>query len=298
MTLDNLPETSAEIEPATAQAIEPAIAPPHLAVPPATPVVADEEPGGAMTFFEHLAELRKRIVHSLAALAIGACIGVALSKYLINVVTNPIVAALKAAKQIPHIYYTHPAGYLNLYISLGVYLGIVLAAPYVLYQIWLFVAPALYKHERSAISGFVASTFFLFLGGIAFGYFVALPSMLKFLVSFQGNVGPIEPMITTNDYFDLVLMVLLGFGLVFELPILIFFLTLFGIVTPKFLWDNFRYAVALITVVAAVITPSPDATTMLIFMAPMIGLYLVGIGVSAVVAKKREKRLDAEQSAA
>jgi sec-independent protein translocase protein TatC len=260
--------------------------------------LAEEEPGGAMTFFEHLTELRKRLINSLAALAIGAFVGVSVARYLISWITKPIIKALTQAKQNPHLFYTHPAGYLNLYITLGVYLGIVIAAPYVLYQIWLFVAPALYKHERSAISGFVASTFFLFVGGIAFGYFVALPYMLKFLVSFQGNVGPIEPMITTNDYFDLVLMVLLGFGIVFELPILIFFLSLFGIVTPKFLWANFRYAVLVISVVAAIITPSPDATTMLIFMAPMIGLYVVGIGVSAVVVNKREKRLAAEQSAA
>jgi len=267
--------------------------------PVAAPVVLpDEEPGGAMTFFEHLTELRKRLINSLISLAIGAFIGVSLARYLITVITKPIIKALTEAKQNPHLFYTHPAGYLNLYLTLGVYLGIVIAAPYVLYQIWLFVAPALYKHERSAISGFVASTFFLFLGGIAFGYYAALPYMLKFLVSFQGNVGPIEPMITTNDYFDLVLMVLLGFGIVFELPILVFFLSLFGIVTPKFLWTNIRYAILVISIVAAVITPSPDATTMLIFMAPMIGLYVVSIGVSAVVVNKRNKRLAAEQNAA
>ena len=93
-------------------------------------------------------------------------------------------------------------------------------------------------------------------------------------------------------------MVLLGFGIVFELPILVFFLSLFGIVTPKFLWENFRYAILVISIVAAVITPSPDATTMLIFMAPMVGLYIVSIGVSAVVVNKRNKRLAAEESAA
>jgi sec-independent protein translocase protein TatC len=292
MTPSNLPEETTELANVAASA---------TAIDAASPVavaVVDEEPGGAMTFFEHLTELRKRIINSLIALAAGAFIGVSLSKYLIGFVTKPIIGALTAAKQNAHLYYTHPAGYLNLYITLGVYLGIVIAAPYVLYQIWLFVAPALYKHERSAISGFVASTFFLFLGGIAFGYYVALPYMLKFLVSFQGNAGPIEPLITTGEYFDLVLMVLLGFGIVFELPILVFFLSLFGIVTPKFLWQNFRYAILVISIVAAIITPTPDATTMLIFMAPMVGLYVVSIGVSAVVVNKRNKRLAAEQSAA
>src|SRR5436190_23609891 len=249
-----------------------------------------EEPTGAMTFFVHLSELRKRIIYSLYAIGIGAFIGVYVSKYLINWIIRPIIKALTEAHLDPTLVYTHPAGYLNTYITLGVYIGIVLASPVVLYQIWLFVAPALYKHERSAITGFLFSTVFLFLGGIAFGYFVTLPYILKFLVSFQ---GPVVPMISINEYFDLTLMVLLGLGIVFELPILVFFLSLFGIVTPKFLWKNIRYAILIIAVVAAVITPSPDAMTMLIFMAPMVGLYFVGIAVSAVVTRKRERRLAA-----
>lgn len=244
-----------------------------------------------MTFFEHLVELRKRIVNSLIAVGIGAFIGVYVSKYVIVFITQPMLGALKSAHLEPKLIYTHPAGYLNLIITLGVYIGIVLASPWVLYQIWLFVAPALYKHEQSAIAGFLFSTVFLFLGGIAFGYFVTLPYVLKFLVSFQ---GPVVPMISINEYFDLTLMILLGLGLVFELPILVFFLSLFGIVTPGFLWRNIRYAVLVIAVVAAVITPTPDATTMLIFMAPMLGLYLIGIAVSAVVVRRRERRLALE----
>jgi sec-independent protein translocase protein TatC len=156
------------------------------------------------------------------------------------------------------------------------------------------VAPALYKHERSAITGFLVSTVFLFLAGIAFGYFVTLPYILKFLVSFQ---GPVVPMISINEYFDLTLLILLGLGLVFELPILVFFLSLFGIVTPKFLWKNIRYAILIIAIVAAVITPTPDAMTMLIFMAPMIGLYFVGIAVSAMVVRKKERQLAAAAEA-
>jgi sec-independent protein translocase protein TatC len=248
------------------------------------------ETGGQMTFFEHLVELRKRIINSLIAIGIGAFAGVYVSKYVINYVTHPMLKALSDAHLDPKLIYTHPAGFFNLIITLGIYIGIVLASPVVLYQIWLFVAPALYKHERSAIAGFMFSTVFLFLGGIAFGYFVALPYMLKFLVSFQ---GPVVPMISINEYFDLTLLVLLGLGLVFEFPILIFFLSLFGIVTPKFLWKNVRYAILVISIVAAVITPTPDAMTMLIFMAPMLALYFVGIAVSAIVVRKKERQLAA-----
>src|SRR3989454_8770922 len=250
-----------------------------------------EEPGGAMTFFEHLSELRKRIVNSLISIGIGAAIGWFLAPHFVNWIVKPMTDALKQAHLDPKLVYSHPAGFLNLLITLSIYLGIVIASPWILYQVWLFVAPALYKHERSAITGFLFSTVFLFLSGIAFGYFVTLPYILRFLVSFQGPISSIKPMITVNEYFDLTLMVLLGLGLVFELPILIFFLSLFGIVTPRFLWKNFRYAILIIAIVAAIVTPTPDAMTMLIFMAPMVGLYFVGIAVSAIVTRRRERRL-------
>jgi sec-independent protein translocase protein TatC len=245
-----------------------------------------EDSGGQMTFFEHLTELRKRIINSLLAIAIGAFVGVYISQHIIGLILRPMLKALHDAGLQERLVYTHPAAYLNLIIMLGLYLGIVLASPVVLYQVWLFVAPALYKHERGVVVMFVGSSVLLFLAGISFGYFITLPYILKFLVSFK---GPVEPMISINEYFDLILMILLGLGIVFELPILIFFLSLFGIVTPQFLWKNFRYAILLISIVAAIVTPTPDAMTMLIFMAPMIGLYFVGIGVSAAVVRRRKR---------
>jgi sec-independent protein translocase protein TatC len=247
-----------------------------------------EETGGQMTFFEHLIELRKRIINSLVSIAVGAMIGWVVAPHFVNWITRPMIKALGNAHLEQKLVYTHPAGYLNLLITLSIYLGLVIASPWILYQVWLFVAPALYKHERSAITGFLFSTVFLFLSGIAFGYFIMLPYILRFLISFQ---GPVVPLISINEYFDLILMILLGLGLVFELPILIFFLSLFGIVTPKFLLQNFRYAILIIAIVAAIITPTPDATTMLIFMAPMVGLYFLGVGVSWVVVRRRERRL-------
>ena len=258
----------------------------------------ENEEGGQMTFFEHLVELRKRLINSLIAIGIGAFIGVYVAKYVIDFITRPILKAFAFAHLESKLIYTHPAGVFNLILTLGIYIGIVLASPIVLYQIWLFVAPALYKHERSAIAGFLFSTVFLFLGGIAFGYFVTLPYVLNFLMGFQSSSLPnITPMITVNEYFDLTLMILLGLGLVFELPVLMFFLSLFGIITPQFLWKNIRYAIAIIAVVAAIITPTPDATTMLIFMAPMLGLYFIGMGVSWLVVRSKNKKLAAEAAA-
>ncbi len=252
-----------------------------------------EEPAGAMTFFEHLSELRKRIINSLIAVVIGALIGWILAPHFVKWIVKPMTDALSKAGLEPKLVYSHPAGFLNLLITLSIYLGIVLASPWILYQIWLFVAPALYKHERSAITGFLFSTVFLFLAGIAFGYFVSLPYVLRFLISFQ---GPVVPLINVDEYFDLILMVLLGLGLVFELPVLIFFLSLFGIVTPKFLMKNFRYAILVIAILAAILTPTPDATTMLVFMAVLVGLYFVGVAVSWLVVRRRERRLPAAEA--
>jgi sec-independent protein translocase protein TatC len=248
----------------------------------------DAETGGQMTFFEHLIELRKRIINSLVSILIGALIGWIVAPHFVNWIVKPMTDALKAAHLEPKLVYSHPAGLLNLLITLSIYLGIVIASPWILYQIWLFVAPALYRHERSAITGFLFSTVFLFLAGIAFGYFVSLPYVLRFLISFQ---GPVVPLINIDEYFDLILLVLLGLGLVFELPVLIFFLSLFGIVTPKFLMKNFRYAILVIAILAAVLTPTPDATTMLVFMAVLTALYFVGVGVSWVVVRRRDRRL-------
>jgi len=256
--------------------------------PDSTPATREAETGGQMTFFEHLIELRKRIINSLVSVVIGAAIGWVVAPRFVNWIVKPMTDALKAAHLEPKLVYSHPAGLLNLLITLSIYLGIVIASPWILYQIWLFVAPALYKHERSAITGFLFSTVFLFLAGIAFGYFVSLPYVLRFLISFQ---GPVVPLINIDEYFDLILLVLLGLGLVFELPVLIFFLSLFGIVTPKFLLDNFRYAILVIAILAAVLTPTPDATTMLVFMAVLTALYFVGVGVSWVVVRRRDRRL-------
>jgi sec-independent protein translocase protein TatC len=267
-------------------------------VPDLTPTpqstTLDEEPAGAMTFFEHLTELRKRIINSLISIGIGAGIGWFVAPYFVNWITKPMLKALGDAHLDQKLVYTHPAGYLNLLITLSVYLGLVIASPWILYQVWLFVAPALYKHERKAITGFLFSTVLLFLSGIAFGYFISMPYVLHFLISFQ---GPVVPLISINEYFDLILLILLGLGLVFELPVLIFILSLFGIVTPKFLMDNFRYAILVIAILAAILTPTPDAMTMLVFMAVLVGLYFLGVGVSWLVVRRREKRLAAPAEA-
>src|SRR6202795_1743115 len=250
-------------------------------------IVLEKEPGGKMSFFDHLVDLRKRLINSAAAIAVGAMVGVSVSKRVFDFIDLPMRAALRKQHLDDRPRYTNPTAALELIPPLGIYIGVVLASPVVLYQVWLFIAPGLYKHERKAVSTFIFSSVFLFLAGISFGYFIMLPYMLNFLIGFQ---GPFRPLININEYFDFILIVLLGLGVIFELPVLIFFLALFNIVTPAFLWKNLRYAILIIAVVAAIVTPTPDATTMLVFMAPMVALYCVGIGVAWMVVRNKAKQ--------
>jgi len=243
-----------------------------------------------MSFFEHLAELRKRLIYSVIAILVGTVIGLTFARDAYGVIARPMLAALREAHLEERLIYTSPTGAINLILKLAVYIGFVLASPVVLYQVWMFIAPGLYKHERRAAGLFIFSSVSLFLAGIAFCYFVLLPYTLRFLVGF--NTVYFTPFISINEYWDLVLILMLGLGLVFQTPILIFFLALFGIVTPAFLWKNFRYAILVIAIVAAIVSPTPDALTMFIFMAPMVALYVLGIGVAAVVVR-RKRRADA-----
>jgi sec-independent protein translocase protein TatC len=254
--------------------------------PPDPSELEQEEPGGKMSFFDHLVDLRKRLINSAIAIGIGAMIGVTIAEKVIGFIARPMQEALRKAHQADKLIYTSPAGMINLIITSGLYIGLGLAAPYVLYQVWLFVAPGLYKHERKAAATFIVASIFLFIAGVSFGYFIMLPYVLAFLTSFQ---GPFQPLISINEYIDFILIVLLGLGVIFELPVLIFFLALFGVVTPQFLWKNVRYAILIIAIIAAIVTPTPDALTMLIFMAPMLGLYFVSIGVAAFVVRNKKK---------
>ncbi len=246
-----------------------------------------------MSFFEHLGELRKRILFALGGILIGICAGLYWSDDAFIFLARPMLDVLRRAKLEDKLVYTSPLGPIQLLMTVGIYLGFLIALPWVLYQMWLFIAPGLYRNERKAAVGFLVSSVTLFLAGTAFGYTVMLPYTLQFLISFE---GPFRPMISINEYFDMIVVILLGLGIVFQLPILIFFLSYFGILTPGFLWNNFRFAVLIIAIVAAVVTPTTDVLTMTVFMAPMILLYLAGIGVSWVVVR-RKKQARGEQVA-
>jgi len=160
-----------------------------------------------------------------------------------------------------------------------------LASPVVLAQVWLFISPGLYAREKKFALPFVISTSILFMAGGAFAYYIALPMSLKFLINMGSSF---QPMVTITEYLDLILTVMLGCAVIFQIPVLVFFLTIFGIVNARFLLRNLRYAILIIFVVAAILTPTSDIPNMLIFSTPMLLLYLVGILVSWIFGKKKK----------
>lgn len=241
-----------------------------------------ELPG--MSLMEHLDELRRRIVHSAIYLACGFFIAFYFREQLYGIVQAPLE---KLHLPINKLNFFHPMDAMNLYLQVGLIGGAILASPFILYQVWLFIAPGLYKKERRFVVPFMAATVGLFLAGAAFGYFFVLPGALKILI--LGFGGRFNPVISIEDYTGFFLSIILGLGVSFELPILIFFLALFGIVSPRFLWKNIRYAILAVFLVAAIICPSPDPGTMCIYAIPMLLLYLIGIGVAWWVHPSRKR---------
>ncbi len=250
---------------------------------------ADDVAQGRMSFFEHLAELRKRIISALMGIAIGSAVGLTFSQKFVRLIEAPIMLALKENKLPPSLYVRAPTDAVSLWINVGVYMGVGLAMPWVLYQVWLFVAPGLYKHERRALTSFIFFGTVLFGLGAAFAYFIMLPQMLNFLVRFTTDFS-LQPLIDVDEYLKLILIVIVGIGAIFEMPVVVYLLSTFGLVTPRFLLRNFRYAMLIITVAAAIITPTPDATTMLVFMLPMVALYFVSVLVSHLVFRKKRAK--------
>jgi sec-independent protein translocase protein TatC len=245
-----------------------------------------ELPG--MSLMEHLDELRRRIVHSALYLCAGFVIA-----YIFHVRLYGMVQAPLDALHIK-LNYTHPMDPLNLYLQVSLIGGAILSSPFILYQVWLFIAPGLYQKERRFVVPFMAATVGLFLMGAAFGYFYVLPGALKILIVDFGS--KFNPVVTIEEYTGFFLSIILGLGISFEMPILIFFLALFGIVSPRFLWKNIRYAILAVFLVAAIITPSPDPWTMCIYAIPMLCLYLIGIGVAWWVHPSRKREKEAKES--
>jgi sec-independent protein translocase protein TatC len=233
-----------------------------------------------MGFFDHLEEFRKRLVVSLIALAAASMLAWSQAPILFEVLARPVRRFLPPGQNLAYTTLTEP---FLLYFRVALLGGLILASPVILWQVWLFVAPALYRKEKRFAIPFLLASVLFFFAGCAFGYFQAFPVVVGFLVGMGTNF---QAVITINEYLSTASKIILGLGICFELPILIFFLTRMGVVTERWLLKQFKYAVLVITVVAAIITPTPDVATQAVFAVPMILLYLLGILIAWVFKKR------------
>jgi len=252
-----------------------------------------EAPGHEMPFLDHLEELRKRLFWVAGAIIIGVALAfVLLSKLdIIRLLERPILPLLNGQKLI----YTHPGTSFHILLNASLVLGIILASPVVVGQLWGFLAPALYAHEKRVVVPVLVSMVALFLAGVALSYFVVLPLTLKFLMSIESTA--LTPMISATEYFDFAISMCLAFGAVFEVPIAILALTALGIITPQFLSKYRRHAIVICIVAAAFITPGADPYSLFALTLPLYFLYELSVAVAMVVWRKRQKRQAAADAA-
>jgi sec-independent protein translocase protein TatC len=257
-----------------------------LASPTPDPEEQHPEEGKQMSFLEHLEELRQRLLRSVLALLVGFGVGFYFAKDIYKILARPLTDTLRALGASDKLVYTNPVDPFNLYIKLALLAGLFIASPYILYQVWMFISPGLYRHEKRYVWPFVFLTSGLFSFGGYFAYALAFPAALKFLVGY-GN--QFQPMVTINEYWDLAMSIIVACGLVFELPVVILLLSIFGIVNPRFLWRHVRYAVLITAVLAAAIVPTNDMASIFIVWIPLVGLYVLSIGLSWLVQTKKRR---------
>jgi len=253
---------------------------------PTDDTVASEEHDSdekEMGFFEHLEELRWRIVRAV----IGLLVGVVICGFFADWIVNEVVLRPSRLTTPPlNLINTVPYGQITFYMMVVLASGFILSVPWILFQLWQFVRPGLMPREQKYISGIVFYTTFCFLLGVGFAYFIMLPYMLQFFTSF--GTASIVNMISVDEYMSFVLQLILLSGLIFELPMVSYFLARFGILTPAFMRHYRRHAIVVILILAAFITPTTDPFTMGVFSIPMFVLYEVSIWIAGVAKRKRD----------
>jgi sec-independent protein translocase protein TatC len=250
-------------------------------LPPEEP--EDDLGEGRMGFLEHLDELRKRIIRSCIAIGIGMAVAFIFVERIADFVEGPIVRALPPGTALVFI---RPGEGLSFYLDLSLIGGVILAAPFVMYQVWRFIAPGLYAKEKRFAVPFVVLTTIGTLGGALFSHYVLFPAMIAFFGTFNSPRMRFMPRV--EDTFDLYKTLLVGMVVVFQIPTLVFFLAKMRLVTARFLWRNIKYAIFIIFIIAAVLTPTTDPWNQTVFAAPMIGLYLISIIIAWLVGPKHE----------
>ncbi len=245
---------------------------------------------GKMSFLEHLDELRKRLLHACLGLAVGIAISFVFIDRVFEFIMRPLQEMLPEGGR---LIYTEPTEAFVLYMKIALLAGLVVAAPYIMWQVWLFIAPGLYAKEKRFAIPFILLSTIGFVGGAAFSHYLLFPWMWKFLASFgETNKDFLMFAPKIESVFSLYTKLLLGMGLVFQMPSIVFFLAKMGLVSARFLIRHIKYAVLIIFVTAAVITPSGDILTQTLMAAPMIGLYLISILIAWLFGKKTSAPAD------
>ncbi len=242
-------------------------------------------------FLSHLEELRKRLVVCAIGVGAGFVIAYIFAERLFQLLVAPLKAVMPEGDQ---LIFTNLPEMFFAYIKVAFIAGIMAASPLIFYQLWMFIAPGLYRKEKKMAIPFVISSTILFVGGALFGYFVVFPFGFKFFIGFSNEYVKALP--SVKQYFSFSMKLLLAFGAVFELPVIIFFLSKMGIVTPQFLRQKRKYAILLTFALAAILTP-PDVITQCMMAGPLIVLYEIGILVSRIAQKKKEGRETAKAEA-
>jgi sec-independent protein translocase protein TatC len=233
-----------------------------------------------MSLMQHLEELRRRILWSILSLAVafGPC------WYFRERIVEFLSRPLRAYDSNLKLAFLSPTEPFVMYFKVSALAAVFLAAPFILYQFWQFVAPGLYRREKIYAIPFIVCASLFFLAGGAFGYYVAFPSAVQFLLDMGRQFAPV---ITIDRYFSFLLTVILGLGLMFEMPIVVLLLAMIGVVTPQFLLRNFRVAVVVIFIASAIVTPTSDVVNLCIFAVPACALYLLGVAAAYLVAPKK-----------
>ena len=239
---------------------------------------------GKMSLLEHLDELRKRIIRACLGVLVGILVGFLYINDIFNFVLQPTMRAMPAGRT---LIYTRPGEAFSMYVTVSLITGAIIASPFIMFQVWKFIAPGLYSNEKRFAIPFVLFSSIGFVGGAAFNHYIAFPFMMIFFASF--NTQDVAFMPRLEDVFSLYAKMLLGLGVIFQMPTVVFFLAKMKMVTARFLIRHFKYAFLLFFIAAAVITPTGDPVNMTIFAAPMLILYGVSILIAWIVVPSRAK---------
>jgi sec-independent protein translocase protein TatC len=246
-----------------------------------------EDAGGKMSFLEHLDELRQRLIVSIIAVVVGFLIAFVFIDYIFAFVMRPLQQILPSGGR---LIYTEATEAFMLQLKMSALAGVVLAAPVIMWQLWLFIAPGLYSREKRFALPFVLFSTVFFVGGVAFAHYVVFPAAWKFFASFNNDYMEFMPKV--SEAFGLYAYMLLAFGIIFQMPTLVLALARMGVVTAGFLWRHTKYAILLIFIASAVITPSSDVVNQSLMAVPMLALYLLSIGIAWVFGRRRSRRID------